>query len=115
VHWHHLRQQRPGLVQSGFENTFLQNQSTAGPAQPDLKNVFLQKWKFVESYIAGDNQTEKGQNVRQFNNEDKKKQKSTNQHWSPPSQRHVVEVTPDSNVQETKLLLEQKHPATSAG
>jgi hypothetical protein len=45
--------------------------------------------------------------------QNKEKQKGTNQRWSPPSQKHVVEVSPDSNVQETKLLLEQKHPATS--
>jgi hypothetical protein len=115
VHWRHLGQQRPGLVQSGFENTFLPNQNTAGQVQPDLENVFLQEWKSTESYLAGVNQTKRGQNVRQFNNEDKEKQKSTNQHWSPPSQRHDVEVTLDSNVQKTKLLLEQKHPATLAG
>jgi hypothetical protein len=57
MHWRHLGQQRLELVQSGFENTFLQNQSTAGPVQPDLKNVFLQEWKSAESYLAGDNQT----------------------------------------------------------
>ena len=57
VHWRHLGQQRPRLVQSGFENTFLQNQSTAGPVQPDLENVFLQEWKSAESYLVGDNQT----------------------------------------------------------
>jgi hypothetical protein len=57
VIWGHLRQQRPELVQSGFENTFLQSQSTAGPVQPDLENVFLQEWKSSESYLAGDNQT----------------------------------------------------------
>jgi hypothetical protein len=57
VHWRHLRQQRPELVKSDFENTFLQSQSTAGPIQPDLENVFLQEWKSVESYLAGDNQT----------------------------------------------------------
>jgi hypothetical protein len=43
-HWHHLRQQKPELVQSGFENTFIQSQSTAGPAQLDPENVFLQEW-----------------------------------------------------------------------
>jgi hypothetical protein len=59
VHWRHLGQQRPRLVQSGFENTLLQNRSTAGPAQPDLENVFLQEWKFAESYLAGDNQTKR--------------------------------------------------------
>jgi hypothetical protein len=41
VHWRHLGQQKPELVQSGFENTFLQNQSTAGPVQLDLENVFF--------------------------------------------------------------------------
>jgi hypothetical protein len=56
VHWCHLRQQRPELVQSDFENTFLQSQSTAGPIQPDLENVFIQEWKSAESYLAGDNQ-----------------------------------------------------------
>jgi hypothetical protein len=56
VHWRHPKQQRPEPVQSGFENTFLQNQSTAGPVQPDLENVFLQEWKSTESYLAGDNQ-----------------------------------------------------------
>jgi hypothetical protein len=59
VHWRHLGQQKPRLVHSGFENTFLQNQSTAGPAQPDLENVFLQEWKFAESYLARDNQTKR--------------------------------------------------------
>jgi hypothetical protein len=57
VYWRHLRQQKPKLVRSGFENTFLQSQSTAGPAQLDLGNVFLQEWKFAESYLAGKNQT----------------------------------------------------------
>jgi hypothetical protein len=114
VHWRHLRQQRPGLVQSDFENTFPQSQSTAGLIQPDLENVFLQEWKYAESYLAGE-PNKGGQNVKQFNSEDKEKQKSTNQRWSPPSQRHDVEVTLDSNVQETKLLLEQEHPVTAAG
>jgi hypothetical protein len=50
----------------------------------------------------------------EFNKVDEGKQKSTNPHSSPPSQRHAVEATPDSNVPETKLLLEQKHLATSA-
>jgi hypothetical protein len=59
VHWHHLGQQKPRLVQSGFENTFLQNQSIAGPVQLDLENVFPQEWKFAESYLAGDNQTKR--------------------------------------------------------
>jgi hypothetical protein len=57
VHWRHLGQQRPELVQSSFENIFLQNQSTAGPVQSDLENVFLQEWKSAKSYLAGDNQT----------------------------------------------------------
>jgi hypothetical protein len=57
--------------------------------------------------------SKKGQNVRQFSKVDEEEQKSTNQHLSPPSQRHDVEATPDSNVLETKLLLEQKHLATS--
>jgi hypothetical protein len=51
--------------------------------------------------------------VKQFNKADEGKQKSTNQHSSPPSQRHAVEATLDSNVLETKLLLEQKRLATS--
>ncbi|OIF92942.1 hypothetical protein A7M93_20000 [Acinetobacter baumannii] len=115
MHWRHLRQRRPDPAQSGSESTFPQSQCTDGSIQPDLGNVFPQEWKSAESFLAGDNQTKRGQNVRQFNNEGKEKQKSTNQHWSPPSQRHDVEVTLDSNVQETKLLPEQKHPATSAG
>jgi hypothetical protein len=57
VHWRHLRQQRPELVQSDFETTFPQSQRTAGPIQPDLENVFPQEWKSAESYLAGDNQT----------------------------------------------------------
>jgi hypothetical protein len=52
--------------------------------------------------------------VKQFNKVDEEKQKSTNQHLSPPSQKHDVEAAPDSNAPETKLLLEQKHLATSA-
>jgi hypothetical protein len=58
--------------------------------------------------------SKKSQNVKQFNKVDKEKQKSTNQHSSPPNQRHDVGATPDSNVPEMKLLLEQKHLATSA-
>jgi hypothetical protein len=58
--------------------------------------------------------SKKSQNVKQFNKIDKEKQKSTNQHSSPPNQRHDVGATPDSNVLEMKLLLEQKHLATSA-
>jgi hypothetical protein len=58
--------------------------------------------------------SKKGQNIRHFSKVDEEKQKSTNQHLSPPSQIHDVEATPDSNVPEMKLLLEQKHLATSA-
>jgi hypothetical protein len=58
--------------------------------------------------------SKKSQNVKQFNKVDKEKQKSINQHSSPPSQRDDVGATLDSNVPETKLLLEQKHLATSA-
>jgi hypothetical protein len=56
----------------------------------------------------------KSQNVKQFNKEDKEKQKSIHQHSLPPNQRHDVGATPDSNVPEMKLLLEQKHLAVSA-
>jgi hypothetical protein len=58
---------------------------------------------------------QKGSECKAVYSEDKEKQKGTNQHWSPPSQRHDVEVILDSNVQETKLLLEQKYLVTSAG
>jgi rRNA processing protein Krr1/Pno1 len=115
MHWHHLRQQRPELVRSDFESTFPRSQRTAGPIQPDLENVFPQEWKSVESYLAGDNQTKIVQNVKQSTVKTKRSKKSTNQRWTPPIQRHDVEVTLDSNMQEMKLLLGQKHPVTAAG
>jgi hypothetical protein len=113
VHWRHLKQRRPDLVQSGSESTFPQSQCIAGPIQPDLGNVFPQEWKSAESFLVGDNQTKRGSECKAVHSEDKEKQKSTNQRWSPPIQRHDVEVTLDSNMQEMKLLLGQKHPVTS--
>jgi hypothetical protein len=65
VHWHHLRQPRPELDRSDFESTFPRSQRTARPIQPDLGNVFPQEWKSAESYLARDNQTRRGQNVKQ--------------------------------------------------
>jgi hypothetical protein len=65
VHWRHPRQRRPDPVQFGFENTFPQSQRTAGPIQLGLGNVFPQELKSAESFLAGDNQTKRGQNVKQ--------------------------------------------------
>jgi hypothetical protein len=56
-----------------------------------------------------------GSEGKAVHSEGKEKQKGTNQRWLPPIQRRDVEVTLDSNMQETKLLLGQKHPVTSAG
>jgi hypothetical protein len=92
-----------------------QHQHTAGPIQPDLGNVFPQELKSAESLLARDNQTKRGQKVKQVHSEDKEKQKGTNQRRLPPIQRHDVEVTLDSNMQETKPLLGWKHPAISTG
>jgi hypothetical protein len=76
VHWRHPRQQRPDPVQSGSESTFPQSQCTAGPIQPDLGNVFPQEWKSVESFLAGDNQTKRGQNVKQSTVKTKRSKKA---------------------------------------
>jgi hypothetical protein len=64
VHWRHPRQRRPDPVQFGSESTS-QSQRAAGPIQPDLGNVFPQELKSAESFLAGDNQTKRGQNVKQ--------------------------------------------------
>jgi hypothetical protein len=56
---------RPDPVQFGSESTSPQSQCTAGPIQPDLGNVFPQELKYAESFLAGDNQTKRGQNVKQ--------------------------------------------------
>jgi hypothetical protein len=76
VHWRHLKQRRPDPVQSDFESTFLQRQCTAGPIQLDLENVFPQEWKSTESYLAGDNQTKKGRNVKQSTVKTKRSKKT---------------------------------------
>jgi hypothetical protein len=115
VHWRHPRQRRPDPVQFGSESTFPQNRYIAGPIQPDLGNAFPQELKSAELFLAGDNQTKKGSEYKAVHSEGKEKQKSTNQRWLPPIQRRDVEVTLDSNMQETKLLLGQKHPVASAG
>jgi hypothetical protein len=65
VHWRHPRQRRLDPVQFDFESTSPQSQYTAGPIQPDLGNVFPQELKSAESFLAGDNQTKRGQNVEQ--------------------------------------------------
>jgi hypothetical protein len=115
VHWRHPRQQRLDPVQFGSESTSPRSQHTAGPIQPDLGNVFPQELKSAESFLARDNQTKRGQKVKQVHSEGKEKQKGTNQRWLPPIQRRDVEVTLDSNMQETKPLLGRKHPAISSG
>jgi hypothetical protein len=48
-----------------------------------------------------------GSEGKTVHNEGKEKQKRTNQRWLPPIQRHDVEVTLDSNTQETKPPLGQ--------
>jgi hypothetical protein len=115
VHWRHPRQRRPDPVLCGSESTSPQSQCTAGPIQPDLGNVFPQELKSAESFLAGDNQTKRGQNVKQSTAKAKRSKKGTNQRWLPPIQRRDVEVTLDSNMQETKPLLGRKHHAISAG
>jgi hypothetical protein len=57
VHWRNLKQRKPDPTQPDSESTFPQSQSTAGPIQPDLGNVFLEEWKSAESCLTGDNQT----------------------------------------------------------
>jgi hypothetical protein len=53
---------------------------------------------------------------KQINQVAKKgKQKSTDRHLPPQNQIHAAEAALDSNAPETKLLLGQRHPATSAG
>jgi hypothetical protein len=71
--------------------------------------------KSVESFLARDNQTKRGQKVKQSTAKAKRSKKGTNQRWLPPIQRRDVEVTLDSNMQETKPLLGRKHPAILAG
>jgi hypothetical protein len=65
VHWRHPRQRRPDLVQFGSESISPRSQHTAGPIQPDLGNVFPQELKSAESFLAKDNQTKRGQKVKQ--------------------------------------------------
>jgi hypothetical protein len=65
VHWRHPKQQRLDPVQFGSKSTSPRSQHTAGPIQPDLGNVFPQELKSAESFLARDNQTERGQNVKQ--------------------------------------------------
>jgi hypothetical protein len=115
VHWRHPKQQRLDPVQFGSESTSPRSQHTAGPIQPNLGNVFPQESKSAESFLARDNQTKRGQKVKQSTAKAKRSKKGTNQRWLPPIQRHDVEVTLDSNMQETKPLLGRKHPAISAG
>jgi hypothetical protein len=55
-----------------------------------------------------------GSEGKAVHSEGEEKQKGTNQRWLPPIQRRDVEVTLDSNMQETKLLLGRKHPVASA-
>jgi hypothetical protein len=56
-----------------------------------------------------------GSEGKTVHNKGKEKQKGTNQHWLPPIQKRDVEVSLDSNMQETKPFLGWKHPAISAG
>jgi hypothetical protein len=114
-HWRHPRRRRLDSVQFGSESTSPRSQCTAEPIQPDLGNVFPQELKSAESFLARDNQTKWGRKVKQSTAKAKRSKESTNQRWSPPIQRHDVEVTLDSNMQEMKLLLGRKHPAISAG
>jgi hypothetical protein len=65
VHWRHPRQQRLDPVQFGSKSTSPQSQCTAEPIQPDLGNFFPQELKFAESFLARDNQTKRGQKVKQ--------------------------------------------------
>jgi hypothetical protein len=115
VHWRHPRQQRLDSVQFGSESTSPRRQHTAGPIQPGLGNVFPQELKSAESFLARDNQTKRGQKVKQLTSKAKRSTKGTNQRWLPPIQRRDVEETLDSNMQEMKPLLGRKHPAISAG
>jgi hypothetical protein len=84
---------------------------------PDQLGLALRMFFFKDgnlpSHICRETIKQKESGVKQINKVDEEKQKSTNQHLSPPSQRHDVEATSDSNVPETKLLLKQKHLATS--
>ena len=77
VHWRHPRQQRLDPAQFGSESTSPRSQHTAGPIQPDLRNVFPQELKSAESFLAGNNQTKRSQNVKQFAVKAKRSKKNT--------------------------------------
>jgi hypothetical protein len=76
VHWRHPRQRRPDPVQFGSESTSPQSQRTTGPIQPDLGNVFPQELKSAESFLAGNNQTKRSQNVKQSAVKEKRSKKA---------------------------------------
>jgi hypothetical protein len=87
----------------------------APPGQFSLTlRMFFFKIRILPSHIWQETVKQRCKSKKQFNKVAKKKQKSTDQHLPPLSQKHAAEAAPDSNAPETKLLLGQKHPATSA-
>jgi hypothetical protein len=76
--------------------------------------IFFLKIRIPPSHICQEIVKQMCSDKKQINQVIKKrKQKSTDRHLPPPKQIHTAEAALDSNAPETKLLLGQRHPATS--
>jgi hypothetical protein len=77
--------------------------------------IFFFKIRIPPSHICQEIVKQRCSDKKQINQVVKKrKQKSTDRHLPPPNQIHAAEAALDSNALEIKLLLGQRHPATSA-
>jgi hypothetical protein len=77
--------------------------------------IFFLKIRIPPSHIYQEIVKQRCSTKKQINQVIKKrKQNNTDRHLPPPNQIHAAEAALDSNAPETKLLLGQRHPATSA-
>jgi hypothetical protein len=101
-------------MKSGLQRVgIIQRSRSPGQFSPTLR-IFFFKIRIPPYHVYQETVRQGCSAKEQISQAAKEEAKGTNQHSPSPNQIPATEATLDSNMSETKLLLGQRHPTTSA-